>query len=86
MTPGLRERLADVGALGQRQRQQDALDRDVAVAGLVRDLLGLVEQADECRRRAPGAEVAPLPVTAGILATSASTSRRAACAVAAGAR
>ena len=43
---GLGERAADVGVLGQRHRQQDALDRDVAVAGLLRDLLGLVEDAD----------------------------------------
>ena len=42
----LLQRGADVGALGQRHRQQDALDGDVAVAGLLRDLLGLVENAD----------------------------------------
>ena len=42
----LGERVADVGVLGERHRQQDALDRDVAVARLLRDLLGLVEDAD----------------------------------------
>ena len=46
MTPGLGERAADVGALGERHRQQDALDGDVAVAGLLRDLPGLVEDSD----------------------------------------
>ena len=44
--PGLRQCVADVRVLGERHRQQDPLDRDVAVAGLGRDLLGLVEHAD----------------------------------------
>ena len=43
---GLGERAADVAVLCQRHRQQDALDRDIAVAGLLRDLLRLVEDAD----------------------------------------
>ena len=46
MTPGLSERFSDLGSLGERHRQQDALDGDVIVAGLLRDLFGLVEDAD----------------------------------------
>ena len=46
VTPAFCERVADVGALGERHGEQDALDRDVAVAGLLGDLLGLVEDAD----------------------------------------
>ena len=41
----LGERGADVAGLGERHRQQDALDRDVAVAGFLGDLFGLVEDA-----------------------------------------
>ena len=41
--PGRRQRLGGVGA-AHRQRQQQLLDGDEAVAGLLRDLLGLVEQ------------------------------------------
>ena len=40
---GAGERIANIGALRQRHRQQDAFDGDVSVAGLFRDLLGLVE-------------------------------------------
>ena len=42
---GLLQRVAGFGAGGHGQRQQHALDRDEAVAGLLCDLLGLVEQA-----------------------------------------
>ena len=40
---GMAENLAGIAVLFQRQRQQQALDRDIAVAGLFGDLLGLVE-------------------------------------------
>ena len=56
--PRLRQRLGDVRALRQRRRQQDALDRHILIAGLLGDLLGLVEQADRVavhRRRGGGA-------------------------------
>ena len=44
--PRLLKRSADVRALRQRHGKQDALDRDVAVAGLLGDLLGLIEDSD----------------------------------------
>ena len=59
--PRLGECAADIGVLSKRHRQKDALDRDVAVAGLLGDLLGLVEYPDRVavqrrrlRRAAPG--------------------------------
>src|SRR5438270_455615 len=55
----LGERCADVRVLGQRHGQQDALDRDIAVVRLGRDLLGLVDDADgvavDARRRSSAA-------------------------------
>ena len=42
--PGVLQRLARIGAGRHRQRQQQTLDRDVAVAGLLGDLFGLLEQ------------------------------------------
>ena len=48
VTPALGEDLRGLGVLLQRERQQQALDGDVGVAGLLRDLLGVVE---EPRRR-----------------------------------
>ena len=44
--PRLGQRCADVAVLGQRHREQDPLDGNVTVIGLLRDLLGLVEDAD----------------------------------------
>ena len=44
-TPAVGQRLGGVGALGQRQRQQQALDGDEAVARLLGDRFGLVEHA-----------------------------------------
>ena len=75
---GAGERVALGRALGQREGEQDALDRDILVAGLGRDLLRLVEHAQQVAVDARRAEAAPLPVTLGCLSTSASTSRRAA--------
>ena len=51
---GLRQHPANVGILGERHGKEQALYRDILVAGLGRDLLGLIENADgvavECRR------------------------------------
>ena len=48
---GLLERVRGFGAGGHGQRHQDALDRHEAVARLLRELLGLVEQARGFRRQ-----------------------------------
>ncbi len=45
-TPAARERLAGGGRRGERDRHQDALDRDEAVLRLGRDRLGRIEDAD----------------------------------------
>ena len=47
---GAREDLAGLAVLLERERQQQPLDGDVAVAGLLRDLLRLIEHARERRR------------------------------------
>ncbi len=44
MTPALGEDLAGLAVLLERQREQQPLDRDEAVAGLLGDLLGGIEQ------------------------------------------
>ena len=48
---GLGQRLAGLGVLLDREREQQPLDRDEAVAGLLGGLLGGVEDARELRRR-----------------------------------
>ena len=48
--PGIGEDAAGVAALFHAERQQQAFDRDVAVAGLLRDLLGIVEEPRRGRR------------------------------------
>ena len=47
---GIGEDARGVGLLAHRKRLEHALDRDEAVAGLGRHLLGLVEHAGECGR------------------------------------
>ena len=47
----LGEDLSGLGILVQRQRQQQPLDGDKAVAGLLGGLLGRIEQACGCRRQ-----------------------------------
>ena len=42
--PGLRDQFAGVAVLVERDREQQPLDGDEAVAGLLGDLLGAVEQ------------------------------------------
>jgi hypothetical protein len=53
------ENLAGLAVLGERDRQQEPLDRDIAVAGLFGDLLGPVEQARGGRREMELAGAAP---------------------------
>ena len=48
---GARQDLAGLAVLLERKREQQPLDRDVAVAGLLGDLLRLIEHARERRRR-----------------------------------
>ena len=48
---GARQNLSGLAVLFERQRQQEALHGDVAVAGLLRDLLRLIEHARERRRQ-----------------------------------
>ena len=52
---GLREDARRVGPLLEREREQQPLDRDVRIAGLLRDLLGVVE---EPRRGGPHVDLA----------------------------
>ena len=62
--------LRGVGALLERQREQQTLDGDVGVAGLLRDLLGVVE---EPRRGGRHIELAGArPCTFGSFASAAS--------------
>ena len=56
---GTLERLAGIG-LGRGDREQQPLDRDEAVAGLLRDLLGLIEQACRLGRHVQPAGTAAL--------------------------
>ena len=44
--PGIVERIARWRTLGHNERQEQALNRDIAIAGLGRDLLGRIEDAD----------------------------------------
>ena len=48
---GAAEDLAGLAVLLERERQQQPLDRDIAVAGLLGDLLGLIEHARRGRAR-----------------------------------
>ena len=48
---GLAQNARGLGPLLQREREQQPLDRDKAVAGLLRDLLGVVEQPRGRRRQ-----------------------------------
>src|SRR5439155_16241989 len=54
------KRLAGRSLLGHRQCQQQALDRDKAVASLLRDLLGLLENPRDLRRQVDLASAAAL--------------------------
>src|SRR5262249_58154777 len=46
---GARQNAASLAVLLEREREQQSLDRDIAVARLLGDLLGLVEDARERR-------------------------------------
>ena len=49
MTPARARILPGLAVLVEREREQEPLDGDVAVAGLLGDLLGLVEYARQRR-------------------------------------
>ena len=57
LTPGIGEDLSGLGRLVHRQREQQPLDRDEGIAGLLRDLLGRIEEPRRRRREIelPGA-------------------------------